>query len=248
MSWSVIPPRALTTTTIGCRRASFSTIRFKLRMLFTEPTDVPPNFKTFICLLFVMLYHHPIYKMAMMVFSAAKVIMFSFFRKDLSIILPSKPTKQTICHKYQHFNATTHTCRGAALPIANHAMTIRQSPHAHAAKERRRCDKSFMALRQSFWGKATKLLGQGDKSVKARRQKLCRKTPVLRRPCHCNTNKKRWRRKRNAPTPPTACVSLFTCSPRLSLVLPSKQREVDVTFGVCLQVDKQRVSRTHGGV
>lgn len=72
--------------------------------------------------------------MAMMIFSAAKVIMFSFFRKDLSIILPSKPTKQTFCHKYQHFNATTYTCRGAAIPIANHAMAIRQSPHAHAAK------------------------------------------------------------------------------------------------------------------
>jgi hypothetical protein len=50
-----MPPSALTTTTTGCLRASFSTMCFKLRMLFTEPTDVPPNFKTFIqfkCLIF----------------------------------------------------------------------------------------------------------------------------------------------------------------------------------------------------
>ena len=45
---SVIPPKALTTTTMGCDLASFVTICFRLRMLSTEPTDVPPNFNTFI--------------------------------------------------------------------------------------------------------------------------------------------------------------------------------------------------------
>ena len=49
ISLSVIPPNALTTTITGCRLASVSTMRFKHKMLFTEPTDVPPNFKTFIC-------------------------------------------------------------------------------------------------------------------------------------------------------------------------------------------------------
>ena len=29
--------------------AAFSTMLFRLRILFTEPTDVPPNFITFIC-------------------------------------------------------------------------------------------------------------------------------------------------------------------------------------------------------
>ena len=47
---SVIPPKALTTTTTFCSRASFSTIFFRLRILSTEPTLVPPNFKTFIVL------------------------------------------------------------------------------------------------------------------------------------------------------------------------------------------------------
>ena len=51
MSLSVMPPRALTTITTGCFFASFSTICFRLRMLFTEPTDVPPNFNTFMLFL-----------------------------------------------------------------------------------------------------------------------------------------------------------------------------------------------------
>ena len=53
MSLSVMPPRALTTTIMVSFFASFSTIFFKLRMLFTEPTDVPPNFNTFIYLVFM---------------------------------------------------------------------------------------------------------------------------------------------------------------------------------------------------
>ena len=43
---SVIPPKAETTTMTGSSIAS--TIFFTLKMLFTEPTDVPPNFNTFI--------------------------------------------------------------------------------------------------------------------------------------------------------------------------------------------------------
>ena len=46
-SWSVMPPKALTTTTTSPCCASFSTICFRLRILSTEPTDVPPNFNTF---------------------------------------------------------------------------------------------------------------------------------------------------------------------------------------------------------
>ena len=48
MSLSVMPPNALTTTMMGCSCASFSTIAFRLRILSTEPTEVPPNFNTFI--------------------------------------------------------------------------------------------------------------------------------------------------------------------------------------------------------
>ena len=47
-SWSVMPPKALTTTIMGCLLASRSTMRLRLKILFTEPTDVPPNFITFI--------------------------------------------------------------------------------------------------------------------------------------------------------------------------------------------------------
>ena len=58
-SLSVMPPRALTTITTGCFLASFSTICLRLRILFTEPTDVPPNFNTFI-VVFVCLLMLPI--------------------------------------------------------------------------------------------------------------------------------------------------------------------------------------------
>ena len=46
ISLSVMPPRADTTTMTGSCWAS--TMRFTLKMLSTEPTDVPPNFITFI--------------------------------------------------------------------------------------------------------------------------------------------------------------------------------------------------------
>ena len=47
-----MPPNAETTTITG----SFadSTILFTLKMLFTEPTDVPPNFITFMKILILM--------------------------------------------------------------------------------------------------------------------------------------------------------------------------------------------------
>jgi len=43
---SVMPPNADTTTITGSSMAS--TIFLTLKILFTEPTDVPPNFNTFI--------------------------------------------------------------------------------------------------------------------------------------------------------------------------------------------------------
>ena len=46
ISLSVMPPKADTTTMTGSCRAS--TMRFTLKILSTEPTDVPPNFITFI--------------------------------------------------------------------------------------------------------------------------------------------------------------------------------------------------------
>ncbi len=47
---SVMPPKAETTTITGSSIAS--TIFFTLKILFTEPTDVPPNFNTFIDMYF----------------------------------------------------------------------------------------------------------------------------------------------------------------------------------------------------
>ena len=44
-SWSVMPPKADTTTMAGSW--ADSTMRFTVRMLSTEPTEVPPNFITF---------------------------------------------------------------------------------------------------------------------------------------------------------------------------------------------------------
>ena len=46
ISLSVMPPKADTTTMTGS--CWTSTMRFTLKMLSTEPTDVPPNFITFI--------------------------------------------------------------------------------------------------------------------------------------------------------------------------------------------------------
>ena len=45
----VMPPNAETTTITGS--LADSTILFTLKMLFTEPTDVPPNFITFMKIL-----------------------------------------------------------------------------------------------------------------------------------------------------------------------------------------------------
>ena len=44
-----MPPKALTTTTEG--RLSPSTIRLRFRIPVAEPTDVPPNFNTFILII-----------------------------------------------------------------------------------------------------------------------------------------------------------------------------------------------------
>ena len=52
INWSVIPPNADTTTITGS--PADSTIFFTLKMLFTEPTDVPPNFITFMKILILM--------------------------------------------------------------------------------------------------------------------------------------------------------------------------------------------------
>jgi Na+/citrate or Na+/malate symporter len=48
-----MPPNAETTTIKGSLIAS--TILLTLKMLFAEPTDVPPNFITFIILVFLLL-------------------------------------------------------------------------------------------------------------------------------------------------------------------------------------------------
>ena len=48
---SVMPPNAETTTITGS--PADSTILFTLKMLFTEPTDVPPNFITFMQILYI---------------------------------------------------------------------------------------------------------------------------------------------------------------------------------------------------
>ena len=55
-----MPPKALTTTMTGWCRASFSTIFFRLRILETEPTDVPPNFNTFIADVFWVIIRLPL--------------------------------------------------------------------------------------------------------------------------------------------------------------------------------------------
>ena len=47
-----MPPNAETTTITGS--LADSTILFTLKMLFTEPTDVPPNFITFMKILILM--------------------------------------------------------------------------------------------------------------------------------------------------------------------------------------------------
>jgi hypothetical protein len=49
ISLSVMPPNAETTTMAGF--AVDSTMLFTLNMLFTVPTDVPPNFNTFMSVL-----------------------------------------------------------------------------------------------------------------------------------------------------------------------------------------------------
>ena len=48
----------------GWRLASFSTMLFTLRILLTEPTDVPPNFNTFISgqYVYVVIIMHPRYE------------------------------------------------------------------------------------------------------------------------------------------------------------------------------------------
>ena len=49
-----MPPNAETTTITGSPADADSTILFTLKMLFTEPTDVPPNFITFMKILILM--------------------------------------------------------------------------------------------------------------------------------------------------------------------------------------------------
>ena len=50
-----MPPNADTTTMTCSFEAADSTIPLRFSILFTEPTDVPPNFITFIC---TMLFSH----------------------------------------------------------------------------------------------------------------------------------------------------------------------------------------------
>ena len=52
-SLSVIPPTAETTTTMFSEADSSLTIFMTLDIFFEEPTDVPPNFKTFMYLFFI---------------------------------------------------------------------------------------------------------------------------------------------------------------------------------------------------
>ena len=49
----MIPPTADTTTTVFSEADSSLTIFITLIIFFEEPTDVPPNFKTFILLFFI---------------------------------------------------------------------------------------------------------------------------------------------------------------------------------------------------
>ena len=50
ISWSVMPPKAETTTMTGS--SAVSTMRLTLKMLLAVPTDEPPNFITFMIYLF----------------------------------------------------------------------------------------------------------------------------------------------------------------------------------------------------
>lgn len=57
---SVIPPTAETTTTTLVVSIVFLTMSLTLRIFSAEPTDVPPNFKTFIIIRFKMGYNNPL--------------------------------------------------------------------------------------------------------------------------------------------------------------------------------------------